>query len=241
MNTLKTTLFLASILKVTYGFSPSSLIGGRQRTTSDLKAFVLDGGQMLTAIDQFYETQPYFSAFLTCSLKASAADIVAQSNEGDDEESKPIETAIEESESSVDVRRNLGLTLYGGLYSGLVQQYLYNTLFPQVFGDGNGLVTVLEQVAADMLVLTPFLCLPVCYAVKAGFSEGKSLPDGIQKYVSHVQHEGLLAKYWAVWIPAQCLTFGVIPQHLRIPFVALVSFFWFIILSNVSSLKEKTA
>jgi len=220
--------------------------------SSELNAF--EASQLLTAIDQFYETQPYVSAFVTCSLKASAADIVAQSTEEQDVMTTSTTTTTttttttasmqkqkDEAPSRLDMQRNLGLTLYGGLYSGLTQQYLYNTMFPQIFGDGRGWFTVFEQVACDMLVLTPFLCLPVCYAVKASVAEGTSLPSAIQKYVSHVRHEGLLLKYWSLWIPVQCLTFGVIPQHLRIPFVALVSFFWFIILSNVSSQEEGTA
>ena len=36
---------------------------------------------------------------------------------------------------------------------------------------------------------------------------------------------------WSVWIPAQCITFGIMPLHLRLPFIASVSFFWCCVLS----------
>ena len=34
---------------------------------------------------------------------------------------------------------------------------------------------------------------------------------------------------WAVWIPAQLVNFGIVPRHLRIPYVAAVSFGWTVI------------
>jgi len=56
----------------------------------------------------------------------------------------------------------------------------------------------------------------------------------VLRYISDARGE-LLWKYWAIWTPAQCLTFSVVPEHLRTPFVALVSFFWLMILSVISS------
>ena len=125
--------------------------------------------------------------------------------------------------------------MYGGVYQGCVQEFLYNNVFPSVFGDSHSWTTVLEQVALDMAVLTPFLCLPVAYAMKAVLSSEDSLEDALRKYISHVKNEGLLVRYWSIWAPVQVLTFGFVPMHLRIPFIAFVSFFWLMILSNISS------
>ena len=36
---------------------------------------------------------------------------------------------------------------------------------------------------------------------------------------------------WAVWVPAQLINFSFVPRHLRIPYVAAVSFGWTVILS----------
>lgn len=225
-------------------------IGSSQRSTR-LNAFVMDPTSVVSfldpktlamlernavgMIDSFYQTQPYLSAFVTCSVKASAADLVAQKQ--DDGDSKALNN--NDVDDRVDIRRNIGFLLYGGLYQGMVQEYLYNTWFPSVFGDSTNLITVLEQVMLDMIILSPFLCLPVAYLVKASIAKDQSLPDGLQRYVDHVQQQGLLFKYWALWAPVQCLTFGVIPQHLRIVFTAFVSFFWLMILSTISSRAEE--
>ena len=175
----------------------------------------------LSALDSFYQTQPYQAAFLTCSVKASAADWVVQNRQ--------------EHDNSVDIRRNLAFVVYGGIYQGVFQQFLYNTLFPTWFGTDTTLFSVLEQVAVDMTVLTPFLCLPVAYLVKASMDAESSVREGLEKYWTHVQQEGLLQKYWMLWVPVQTLTFGVVPQHLRIVFIAAVSFVWLMILSSISS------
>ena len=41
------------------------------------------------ALDSFYQTQPYFSAFVTCCVKAGAADFVAQSTTTEEDEAVP--------------------------------------------------------------------------------------------------------------------------------------------------------
>ena len=45
----------------------------------------------------------------------------------------------------------------------------------------------------------------------------------------------LLTKYWLLWTPVQFATFGVVPPQYRIAFIAVVSFFWLIVLSTISS------
>jgi hypothetical protein len=92
---------------------------------------------------------------------------------------------------------------------------------------------VAVKVIFDQLVLTPLAALPICYLVKAAVFKAP-LRSGLEHYVRDVK-QGLLFKAWALWTPTQCLTFSVVPVHLRIAIIALVSFFWLIILSNVSS------
>eukprot|EP00541_Cyclophora_tenuis_P019304 CAMPEP_0116565170 /NCGR_PEP_ID=MMETSP0397-20121206/13752_1 /TAXON_ID=216820 /ORGANISM="Cyclophora tenuis, Strain ECT3854" /LENGTH=233 /DNA_ID=CAMNT_0004091919 /DNA_START=146 /DNA_END=844 /DNA_ORIENTATION=+ len=206
---------------------------------------------VVSMLDSFFQSQPYLSAFVTCSFKASAADLVVQSQSDSEEEVTNNNSACssssssspqeENASSSVDIRRNIGFLLYGGLYQGMVQEYIYNTWYPSIFGDSTAIWTVLQQVMIDLIFLSPFICLPVAYLFKAGISEDQSIPDGLQKYITHVKDEGLLVKYWALWFPVQCLTFGVIPQHLRILFIAFVSFFWLMILSAISARDGQTA
>ncbi len=168
---------------------------------------------------------------MTCGIKASAADFLAQRREATSDETK--------NEDQVELERNIAFILYGGLYQGMAQYYIYNILFPTWFGNGSDLFTVGTQVLFDLGVVTPFLCLPVAYLVKSAIY-GLEPIEGLKKYVNDVQNKGLLLKYYRIWFPAQCLTFGVVPEHLRIVFIAFISFFWLIILSSVSSSEAVT-
>ena len=110
-------------------------------------------------------------------------------------------------------------------------------------GVEQGWMLTLDMVAIDNLIAAPFLCLPVAYIFKTAFTtEGDlsvdTLKVGLEKYVSDVMGRGLLFKYWSIWLPVQFLTFGVIPEHFRLTFVALISFFWIAILSSVSSMED---
>jgi hypothetical protein len=73
-------IFVASSLA--FSPMPSSLQPMTPKTehfhSPSVLAMSVETTAMLTAIDSFYQTQPYQAAFLTCSLKASAADWVVQ-------------------------------------------------------------------------------------------------------------------------------------------------------------------
>ena len=186
------------------------------RMNTKLNVFHLDGA--FSSLDTFFQTEPYLAAFLTCSVKASAADWVAQSQQ--DQRNVP---------------RNVAFILYGGFYQGCVQTFLYSVLFPAWFPDPSA-QTIFSQVAIDLFILGPLVCMPAVYTMKALLAgEEAGWTSGIQKYADHVQNKGILYKYWAIWGPVQTLNFGVIPPHLRVFFVAMVSFFWICLLSTVSS------
>lgn len=180
----------------------------------------------LGAIDNFYQTSPVEAAALTCGFKATCSDAISQRSANlRDQLTKPFCWS-----------RNRAFMLYGAAYQGCVQHFLYNDVYPRLFGDATTLATVAQKVAFDNLVHVPFLCLPTLYMLKAIVFE-TPLRDGLDKYVQDAKGD-LLWKYWAIWTPAQFFTFSVCPEHLRIPWVALVSFFWLIILSNISSRTE---
>ena len=185
----------------------------------------------IAELDTFYQTAPYTAAFMTCGIKASAADFLAQARER-----KIAMQKCEKTDEQIVLERNLAFILYGGLYQGMAQCYIYNVLFPLWFGTGSDILSVTIKVAFDMLVVSPFLCLPVAYLTKATIN-GQTLKDGLDKYIYDFQHKNLLATYCKIWLPAQFCTFGLVPEHLRIAFIAFVSFFWLIILSTVSSAK----
>jgi len=160
----------------------------------------------LERVNEFYETMPYAAAFVTCGFKASAADILAQRSQVVKDNLKNKVKAIPNhvvsgkvavnvsslnEKSSFDLPRNGAFIAYGGLYQGIVQEYIFNHLYPFFFGTGTDLRTVLIKVTFDMLVVSPFLCLPVAYLIK-GIILKTSLSESIDKYVKDVMYKGLL-------------------------------------------------
>lgn len=137
-------------------------------------------------------------------------------------------------EETVNIRRNMAFIIYGGLYQGIFQEFLFNGIFPRIFGDGTSALTVAKKVMFDMLFISPLICLPFAYIIKALVFQ-QSFLDGVKKYISDVKNNGLLGKYWLVWCPVQCMTFTIIPTEFRISFIACFSFFWLILLSTISS------
>jgi len=204
----------------------------------------------LAVMDQFFKQTPYVAAFVTCSIKASVADVMAQKYENRDNNNSVENTVrlqkFEQASKKKDlsntgngddlmtkIKRNIAFLLYGGLYQGCLQMYIINSIYPVLFGTGNDLLTVLSKSLFDNFVSGPLLSLPLAYAIK-GLILKTSIRDSLKKCWHEVRHNGLLTKYWAVWIPTQCLTFSIIPEHLRILFIASVAFFWLIFLSNVT-------
>ena len=184
-------------------------------------AIQLQLGSALEAVDVFFRTAPYVASFMTCGFKAACSDGIAQRSEN---------------AGSLDVRRNLAFVLYGGGYQGCFQYFVFNKVFPVIFGEGTDAMTVALKVVADQLILTPFLCLPCAYLVKA-LIFAYPLREGLERYLADARRD-LLWKYWLLWTPTQCLTFSVVPEHLRIAFIAGISFFWLIILSRISNRRE---
>eukprot|EP00584_Thalassiosira_punctigera_P001234 CAMPEP_0172527082 /NCGR_PEP_ID=MMETSP1067-20121228/1853_1 /TAXON_ID=265564 ORGANISM="Thalassiosira punctigera, Strain Tpunct2005C2" /NCGR_SAMPLE_ID=MMETSP1067 /ASSEMBLY_ACC=CAM_ASM_000444 /LENGTH=214 /DNA_ID=CAMNT_0013310747 /DNA_START=150 /DNA_END=791 /DNA_ORIENTATION=- len=171
--------------------------GSMSRPSTSLKSAVLG------AIDNFYKTMPLASAFFTCGIKASLADMVAQKRaakeifqaDGDDytENDALILDNIEV--TPFEKRRNVAFLLYGGLYQGMAQEVIFNDIFPILFGQGDDLPTVFSKVLCDSMIVTPFICLPVAYIVKS-FIFQYSLVEAFARYKDDILKNGLLTKYW---------------------------------------------
>jgi len=161
------------------------------------------------------------------AIKASAADFIAQKSPTS---AKPGQTT----KIFLNYKRNFALLLYGGVYQGVIQEYLFNGIYPCLFGTDNAIVTAAKKVLFDMFVTTPILCLPVAYIIKALIFR-QTFMEGIRRYVNDVKTNNLLTKCWLVWGPVQSITFTVIPTQFRISFCAFFSFFWLILLSRIAS------
>jgi len=90
----------------------------------------------------------------------------------------------------------------------------------------------------DGLVNAPFFWLPPAYIANA-LVYGYPMKEAMHKYMLDVNENGLLKKYWSLWIPVSLINFMWIPDHFRIAFVAFISFFWMTILSVVANNDQK--
>jgi len=134
----------------------------------------------------------------------------------------------------LEFRRNIAYIIYGGIFIGALCHYEYDVLFPILFGTEHTILTSIKEVLFDNFVTAPIVWLPPAYFVKA-IMYNYSLTEGLNRYINDITKNGLLKKYWTVWLPAQSVSFTVVPDHLRVVFMACVSFFWFILFSTVSS------
>lgn len=97
---------------------------------------------------------------------------------------------------------------------------------------GTAVKTVATKVAADQLIATPIL-LAAFYTLIGVLERREDV------------FEELRAKYWktfianqAFWIPSQTVNFFFVPSHLRVVYVASVSFIWINVLCFIK--RQKT-
>jgi hypothetical protein len=172
------------------------------------------------ALSSFYKGWPLVSGFATASAKAAVADRLAQWRDV--------------CTTKFNLKRNIALVLYSGTVLGVSCEIMYNRLFPLMFGAEQNMARVVKMTLFDGFVNAPFLWLPPAYVVQAliyGYPKRKAL----KKYVKDVRENGLLLKYWSLWVPVSFINFSIIPPHYRIVFVASVSFFWMILLSMLAN------
>ncbi|KAL7535531.1 hypothetical protein ACHAWF_005191 [Thalassiosira exigua] len=172
------------------------------------------------SVAAFYRANPLLAGFLTASTKACVADTLAQKRDVCTEK--------------FDVRRNLAMVLYSGLVLGMSVEVMYNRIFPLLFGSSTGIVRVMQMTLFDGFVNAPLLWLPPAYLAQA-LLYGYPKRQAIRKYATDVRENGLLMKYWSLWLPMSTINFLWVPKHFRVAFVACVSFFWMIILSLVAN------
>jgi hypothetical protein len=190
-------------------------------------------------------------------VKASAADYVAQKRQ----QSKDSKVENEPSTSTTttttttttkttttpkrfDRLRNFAYLLYGALYQGVAQEFIYNHAYPTLFGTGTDVPTVLTKVLFDLLIQTTLVTLPIAYLSKAIiFRYGPR--EAFRRYTDDIKNHGLLTKYFMLWGPVQCLTFRYVRRREEVldlfcvdsfyffPFFINVSFFFLFFIFNI--------
>lgn len=164
------------------------------------------------------KAHPFATGVLSTGLKTSAADIFAQK--------------VIENRKDIDWTRHAVFCCFGFGYLGAFQYYLYNIKFTQWCGPltkrfGHKMTAPIK-VLIDQGIHHPFVYFPVFFSMKAVVS-GQPLSTAVEKYRTEIWDS--VKALWGVWVPAQILNFAFVPRHLRLPYVAAVSFGWTIILS----------
>lgn len=172
------------------------------------------------AYNSHAQRRPLLVGTATTVLKTSAADLFAQ-------------TVIEDKRwDEVDWRRHGLFCGFGLVYLGGFQYWLYNRAFVRLCAAatraGGRAGSVAAKVVVDQGLHHPLVYFPVFYLLK-GMVEGRTA-SGSMALCREELWDNCKA-LWAIWVPAQLVNFALVPQHLRIPYVAGVSFGWTVVLS----------
>ncbi|PRW44428.1 peroxisomal membrane family [Chlorella sorokiniana] len=164
------------------------------------------------------QSHPLTVGVITSGLKTSAADVFAQK--------------VIEKREDFDWTRHAAFCAFGFAYLGGFQYWLYNVKFPSWCGTLTRMfghrATAPIKTFIDQALHHPFIYFPAFFAIKASVS-GQPMSSAVDKYRSEIWDS--LKALWMVWVPAQFVNFAFVPRHLRIPYVAAVSFGWTVILS----------
>ena len=132
----------------------------------------------------------------------------------------------------------------GLFWTGYVHYFLYSFLYPRLFrgiANKHWFIRGTIQSAFDQTFHSALLYYPFFYCIKGCIYDGfntESCKKSLDTYWN-VNFWNDLKNLWTVWYPANLITFGFMPVHLRVPWIACVSFAWIVILSLVRGEKEK--
>jgi Mpv17 / PMP22 family len=184
------------------------------------------------------EERPFVSAVAVTACKAVAADLMAQlvltTGSGSDYDPATATTV-----KTWDVRRTACFATFGFLYQGCAQYVIVNWGWERLF-PGRSPRAVISKVCGMNLVSDPFLFLPAFYLFKRAFQFDAGVGFSSFPLWRILREAGVAYKAnawrdvrnsWLVWFPGHAVTYGIMPEHQRIPWMAFLSFFYMCILS----------
>ena len=211
----------------------------------------------LPALGYLYKAYPIRASIVTCGIKSMVADFISQVRAWDFQGSFDFCTR---QASSYITYGSLCL----GMGSGIMYNHLMPALFPNI-GTGVGSIAT-QACFDNFFLAPLFWIPPAYIIKSLFFPDHKYEIDldpthretyffthrqtmvstlafvrqnvwqGLLNYWDDIKKEGLLIKYWSLWVPAQMITFSqLIPRHLRSPTMAAISFCWLLILMNLPS------
>ncbi|PPQ70613.1 hypothetical protein CVT24_000686 [Panaeolus cyanescens] len=161
------------------------------------------------------------SQCLTAAVLFGAGDVIAQQ-------------VVEKKGKEHDFVRTTRLTFYGGAIFGPAMTKWYQLLNGMKFPSPRK--ALVYRVWLDQAILTPgaVAFFYGCMSVLEG-KPGEAIPRIKAAYVPTI------LRNWAVYIPTQIINFALVPPHLRLVVVSVVSLFWNTYLSASNTRAEQEA
>ena len=130
-----------------------------------------------------------------------------------------------EGRERVDRKRMAMFFAFGAGYQGCAQYWMLNHWFEWWFA-GHRIAPVAKKVLAANLIADPVFFFPTFYTLKEMLATGALTPhtvaSALGKYRANFFED--IRNSWAIWFPTHAVTYALVPLHLRMPWVACVSF-----------------
>ena len=162
------------------------------------------------------ERHPFSSAIAITTVNAVAADLLTQ--------------CVFEA-GPWNPQRSFLFAAFGFLYQGMAQYAIVNGVWEKFF-PGTSTKAVVSKICGMNLLSDPLLFMPTFYIFKEAMVSG--LTFGTIKAALLGYKANCLLDWrnsWMVWFPGHAVTYGVMPAHKRIPWMAFLSFFYMVVLS----------
>lgn len=110
---------------------------------------------------------------------------------------------------------------------------MYNKVYERIW-PGKTWGYTLSKIMATNLISDPVFFFPTFYTFREVCNTGTvgtdQFKNGMIKYSYNYWNDWLNS--WTVWLPAHTVTYGLVPPHLRVPWIASVSFGYVCLLSS---------
>ena len=177
----------------------------------------------LNRVNDLVQRRPVLTSIVVTGVKAWAADLMIQK--------------LVEKRETVDLKRSALFASFGSAYQGCIQYWIYNILFEKRLFPGKSPQMILMKIAATNLIVDPVIFFPIFYTMREAMNTERlldvNLPNcfstSMAKYRDNCRTD--LINSWMIWVPAHCVTYTVVPVHLRMPWIAVVSFGYVCVLS----------
>ena len=173
---------------------------------------------MLRRLNAAAARRPLLASLIATGAKASAADAIVQ-------------LALER-RGALDRRRNAAFAAFGFAYQGGFQYFLVNVVVERL-APGKAALAVLKKVLLMNFVCDPLLFFPAFYTMREAMAtqalDGSTVTAALAKYRANCWADWRTT--WSIWLAGHAVTWGIMPRHLRMPWVAGLSFAYVAVLS----------